>query len=63
VGECSVVNTPVSRSHPHPVARVTPGQQNLPRHIVNITTTALMIDETIPGETAVDLLDVENNKA
>jgi len=63
VGECCVVSTPVSRSHPHPVARVTPGHQNLPRHSVNITTTALMIDETAPGETAVDLLDVENNKA
>jgi len=43
---------------------VTPGHQNLPRHLVTNTTTSLMIEETTPGlETPTDLLDVENNKA
>jgi len=62
VGACCAVT--LSTSHPHPVARVTPGHQNLPRHLVTNTTTSLMIEETTPGlETPTDLLDVENNKA
>jgi len=59
VGACCAVT--LSTSHPHPVARVTPGHQNLPRHIVRHHPATLMIEETTPGET--DLLDVENNIA